>query len=71
MVRYMSMNDTSNTYTIKRGRGRPKKAVTNDAGEELALKKVGLPAMIEPTEHDIRDELSYLESYNYSRYSEE
>ncbi len=70
MVMYMSMNDTSNTYTIKRGRGRPKKIVTDENGDEVQYKKVGLPGMIEPNEHDIRDELSYLDSYNYSRYNE-
>jgi hypothetical protein len=65
------MNDTSETNTIKRGRGRPKKATIDESGEEASsTRKVGLPIMIEPTEHDIRDELSYLDSYTYSRYNE-
>lgn len=61
------MNDTSETHTVKRGRGRPKKVIVDESGEEIvSTRKVGLPTMIEPTEHDIRDELSYLDSYTYS-----
>jgi hypothetical protein len=64
------MNNTFNTVTQKRGRGRPKK-IKSETNFEPTSKTVGLPAMIEPNEHDIRDELSYLDSYNYSRYNNE
>jgi len=64
------MNNTFNTVTQKRGRGRPKK-IKSEVEFESTTKTVGLPAMIEPTEHDIHDELSMLDSYNYSRYNNE
>jgi hypothetical protein len=64
------MNNTFNTVTQKRGRGRPKK-INPEIGFETTTKTVGLPAMIEPTEHDIRDELSMLDSYNYFRNNNE
>lgn len=65
------MNDTHETQYIKRGRGRPKKVIIDETGEDNpSYKKVGLPMMLEPNEHDIRDELGFLDSYNYSRYNE-
>lgn len=65
------MNDTINVNNMKRGRGRPRKVVSAvSPTEEIPEKTVGLPAMLEPNEHDIRDELSYLDSYVYSRYNE-
>lgn len=65
------MNDTSyETTTIKRGRGRPKKVIVHTDGEDVSYKRVGLPAMLPPTEHDINEELSMLDSYAYSRYNE-
>ena len=56
----------NNSNIIKRGRGRPKKI---HAEGEQPTKKVGLPAMLSPTCHDIREELSMLDSYTYSRYN--
>lgn len=65
------MNDTNNVNNIKRGRGRPRKVVSVvNTTEEVTEKTVGLPVMLEPNEHDIKDELSYLDSYVYSRYNE-
>ena len=65
------MKDTSITNNIKRGRGRPRKVVSvSDSSEATTEKTVGLPVMLEPNEHDIRDELSYFDSYVYSRYNE-
>lgn len=63
------MNKTSNTVNLKRGRGRPKKIV-QEFQEDSSNKTVGLPTMLIPTEHDIREELSMLDSYSYSRYNE-
>lgn len=60
------MKKTSNT-TAKRGRGRPKKTVTETTHREVQ-QKVGIPALLEPTEYDIRDELVRLDSFAYSRY---
>lgn len=65
------MKDTINTNNVKRGRGRPRQLATiANATEEVTEKTVGLPVMLEPNEHDISDELSYLDSYVYSRYNE-
>jgi hypothetical protein len=65
------MSDTHETQYIKRGRGRPKKVAADEtSGEAVSHKKVGLPMLLEPNEHDIRDELGFLDSYNYSRYNE-
>lgn len=61
------MNKTSNTTKQKRGGGRPKNNVSTDI--ERPVKMVGLPAMIEPTIHDITDELSMLDSYAHSQYN--
>jgi hypothetical protein len=62
------MNKTSNTTKQKRGVGRPKKSVSVDI--EQPIKMVGLPAMIEPTIHDITEELSMLDSYSNSQYND-
>ena len=62
------MNKTSNTTKQTRGVGRPKNSVSVDT--EQPVKMVGLPAMIEPTIHDITDELSMLDSYAYSQYND-
>lgn len=65
------MKDNINTNNVKRGRGRPRKvASVNNSTETVSEKTVGLPVMLEPNEHDIRDELSYLDSYVYSRYNQ-
>lgn len=65
------MNDKSyETTVIKRGRGRPKKVVVHSGNEDANYKRVGLPAMLPPTEHDINEELSMLDSYAYSKYNE-
>lgn len=48
--------------------GRPKNNVSVDVGR--TVKMVGLPAMIEPTIHDITEELSMLDSYVYSQYND-
>lgn len=62
------MKDTNN---IKRSRGRPRKVVSVvNSVDKLPEKTVGLPIMLEPNEHDVRDELSYFDSYTYSRYNE-
>lgn len=56
--------------TIKR-RGRPRKIELDETNQEVVSHKtVGLPALLEPNEHDIHDELSYLDSYVYSQYNE-
>jgi hypothetical protein len=62
------MNKTSNTTKQKRGVGRPKKTVSADT--EQPVKMVGLPAMIEPTIHDITEELSMLDSHARSQYND-
>jgi len=56
------MKKTSNTATK---RGRPKKVVAVEATERKPVQKVGVPLWLEPTEHDISDELSRLDSFNY------
>jgi hypothetical protein len=60
---YSSM-DKKVLFEPKRKRGRPRKVYIDG---ELPIKKVGLPAVIPPTCHDIREELSMLDSYTYSR----
>jgi hypothetical protein len=65
------MNNTSETNTIKRRRGRPRKVEAETDGEEVMRgKTVGLPVMLPPSEHDVNDELSYLDSYTYGRYTQ-
>jgi hypothetical protein len=62
------MNDShisSDGFTRKK-RGRPKKIY---ADGELPVKKVGLPLVFAPTEYDLKEELSMLESYTYARYN--
>jgi hypothetical protein len=56
------MNQTNVSRQPKRGRGRPRKVY---AEGEQPSKKVGLPAVLEPTTHDIKEELSMMESYTY------
>lgn len=65
------MNNTQETHSLTYRSSRKKKAVVDDNNEEsMVYKKVGIPLMLEPTEHDIRDELCFFDSYNYSRYNE-
>ena len=47
----------------KRGPGRPRKDVI--IKEIDLVEGVGLPGMLQPTEHDIHDELSRLDSFAY------
>ena len=62
------MNNTSNTNTVKRGRGRPRKDATNKIPSKDP--NLGVPALLEPNIHDINDELVRMDSYAYSRYNE-
>lgn len=69
------MAKTNNTKTIiikmrakKNGPGRPRKdVIINDKDME---ETVGLPGTFQPTERDIYDELSRLDSFTYTRYLE-
>ena len=64
------MNNTSNTNTAKRGRGRPRKDATiNPAKKENAIDS-SVPLLLEPNIHDIHDELVRMDSFSYSRYNE-
>ena len=63
------MNNTSNTNTVKRGRGRPRKDATLNAANSNKT-DTGIPVLLEPNSHDIHDELVRLDSYIYSRYNE-
>ena len=64
-------NTSDNTDTTKRRRGRPRKVVDEVVAQESVTEKTaGIPGLFMPTEHDINDELSYLDSYSYSRYNE-
>lgn len=60
------MNNTSDT--VKRGRGRPRKDATNNTDEKVM--DMGIPVMLEPTIHDIHDELARMDSFSYSRYND-
>ena len=64
-------HENSNNNTTKRSRGRPRKVVSViDAEESSSDRTAGIPGLFLPTEHDVRDELSYLDSYTYSQYNE-
>jgi hypothetical protein len=64
-------NTSDNTNATKRGRGRPRKIVDEVVTQEVVTEKTaGVPCLFMPTEHDIHDELSYFDSYSYSRYNE-
>jgi len=54
---------------VKRGVGRPKKAPAPLTTQVVSTERVGIPAFIEPTEHDLNDELSRLDSFTYARYT--
>jgi hypothetical protein len=52
----------------KNGPGRPRKdVIINDKDLD---ENVGLPGTFQPTEHDLYDELSRLDSFSYARYTE-
>jgi hypothetical protein len=64
------MNNTSNTNTVKRGRGRPRKdTVANITNKNKPIDN-SIPALLEPNIHDIHDELVRMDSFAYSRYNE-
>ncbi len=69
------MNNTSNiTNTTKRGRGRPKKVISEDMSDDVSNEtevRLGIPAMLEPNSHDISDELNRMDSFVYGRYYNE
>jgi len=52
--------------TKKRGRGRPRKDVV--LSEIDVVNGVGLPGLFQPTEYDVIDELSRLDSFAYGNY---
>ena len=52
--------------TKKRGPGRPRKDVV--LKEADLVNEVGLPGLFQPTEHDVADELSRLDSFTYGNY---
>lgn len=64
------MNDTSNTNTVKRGRGRPRKDATIKPARKAESIDNSVPALLEPNIHDIHDELVRMDSFAYSRYNE-
>lgn len=64
------MNNTSNTNTVKRGRGRPRKDATVDSKSTNEKIETGIPVLLEPNRYDIQDELVRMDSYIYSRYNE-
>jgi hypothetical protein len=64
------MNNTSNTNTVKRGRGRPRKNIEQDSTGDVETMETGITAFLEPTSHDMNDELARMDSYVYSRYNE-
>jgi hypothetical protein len=66
------MNNTStNTNTVKRGRGRPKKgAVASNVSTETEA-SIGIPGLLEPNIHDLNDELVRMDSFVYGRYYNE
>ena len=66
-----SYENSNNINTTKRPRGRPRKVVSVIDPEQVSTDRTaGIPGLFAPTEHDIRDELSYLDSYTYSKYNE-
>lgn len=64
------MNNTSNTNTVKRGRGRPRKDATLKPARKNSSIDATVPALLEPNIHDIHDELVRMDSFSYSRYNE-
>ena len=64
-----SMSNTSNTNTVKRGRGRPRKDATLNSVDSNKV-QTGIPILLEPNIHDIHDELVRMDSFAYSRYNE-
>lgn len=64
------MNNTSNTNTVKRGRGRPRKDTTTNSANTKEKIDTGIPVLLEPNIHDIHDELARMDSFAYSRYNE-
>ena len=64
------MNQTSNPI-IKRGRGRPRKIQVSPITElELFIKETPQVSMvIEPTNDDLADELSRMDSFSYGKYN--
>ena len=53
--------------TPKRGPGRPRKDVVVT---DKDIDGADIPGLFQPTEHDLTDELSRLDSYSYSSYNE-
>ena len=61
------MKNTSKTAKGKRGR--PKKVAVLTVPVRKVSHNTGIPAFIEPTIHDLHDELSRLDSFAYSKYN--
>ena len=55
--------------TSKRGTNFPKKKSIGTEDVPVVPQKTGIPAYLEPTEYDLHDELSRLDSFTYARYN--
>lgn len=57
-------NNPSNPTEQKRGRGRPKKNI-EEGGR--TLQTINVMDVIQPSDYDLRDELSMMESFTHSQ----
>lgn len=69
MPQLRQMNKTA--IKTKRGKSKVKVAEVELTKRPLVEndEKIGIPAYLEPTEYDLHDELSRLDSFNYSKYN--